>query len=163
MIDEAWRILARTDEWVRFADAKAAGALAAAGVLSGALVTAALSDSFSNPPVAAVILALACGICNVVAAALSLYSLIPRLRVGEPVSLVYFEHIGRRYASDQPGYSSAIRQMLHDDDAYFAEISAQIWANSVVARKKYIANGWALAILGAAILLAGLAALISIV
>lgn len=162
MIDEAWRVLARTDEWVRFADAKAAGTLAATGVLSGALLTAAVSESFAHPPLVAVILALACGICSLTSASLALYALVPRLRVGEPTSLIYFEHVGRRYRSDAPGYSAALREMLEDSDRYFTEVSSQIWANSAVARKKHIASGWSIAILGIAIALAGLAALIAI-
>lgn len=162
MIDEAWRILVRTDEWVRFADAKAAGALAAAGVLSGALITAAASESFSHPPLLAVIFAIGCGMCTVTSASLSLYALIPRLRVGEPTSLMYFEHIGRRYSADSPGYSRALTEMLANEDKYFAEVSAQIWANSTIARKKHLASGWSIAILGIGIALAGLAALIAV-
>lgn len=162
MTDEAWRILTRTDEWVRFADAKAAGALAATGVLSGALITAAVSESFAHPPLVAVIFALACGICSVASASLSLYALIPRLRVGEPSSLMYFEHIGRKYRSDAPGYSLALKEMLASEDRYFDEVSSQIWANSAIARKKHLASGWAIAALGAAIALAGLAAITSV-
>lgn len=163
MIEDAWRLLNSTNEWVRFADAKAGGALAGAGVLAGALATAGLSDKFDTAPNAAVWFGVLAGVAALVAAALSVYALLPTLRVGEPVSLIYFEHVARRYRADTDGHAEAVKELLSDEDRYFKEVAAQVWANSVVARRKFLASAWALTALGVGVLLGGIAALITLI
>ena len=163
MIEDAWRLLNSTNEWVRFADAKAGGALAGAGVLAGALATAGLSDEFDTAPNAAVWFGVLAGVAALVAAALSVYALLPTLRVGEPVSLIYFEHVARRYSADTDGHAEAVKELLSDEDRYFKEVAAQVWANSVVARGKFLASAWALTALGVGVLLGGIAALITLI
>lgn len=163
MIEDAWRLLNSTNEWVRFADAKAGGALAGAGVLAGALATAGLSDKFDTAPNAAVWFGMLAGVAALVAAALSVYALLPTLRVGEPVSLIYFEHVARRYRADTDGHAEAVKELLSDEDRYFKEVAAQVWANSVVARRKFLASAWALTALGVGVLLGGIAALITLI
>ena len=163
MIEDAWRLLNSTNEWVRFADAKAGGALAGAGVLAGALATAGLSDKFGTAPNAAVWFGMLAGVAALVAAALSVYALLPTLRVGEPVSLIYFEHVARRYRADTDGHAEAVKELLSDEDRYFKEVAAQVWANSVVARRKFLASAWALTALGVGVLLGGIAALITLI
>lgn len=163
MIEDAWRLLNSTNEWVRFADAKAGGALAGAGVLAGALATAGLSDKFDTAPNAAVWFGVLASIAALVAAALSVYALLPTLRVGEPVSLIYFEHVARRYRADTDGHAEAVKELLSDEDRYFKEVAAQVWANSVVARGKFLASAWALTALGVGVLLGGIAALITLI
>ncbi|MCE7480874.1 DUF5706 domain-containing protein [Microbacterium profundi] len=163
MIEDAWRLLNSTNEWVRFADAKAGGALAGAGVLAGALATAGLSDKFDTAPGAAVWFGVLAGVAALVAAALSVYALLPTLRVGEPVSLIYFEHVARRYRADTDGHAEAVKELLSDEDRYFKEVAAQVWANSVVARGKFLASTWALTALGVGVFLGGIAALITLI
>lgn len=163
MIEDAWRLLNSTNEWVRFADAKASGALAGAGVLAGALATAGLSDKFDTAPNAAVWFGVLASVAALVAAALSVYALLPTLRVGEPVSLIYFEHVARRYRADTDGHAEAVKELLSDEDRYFKEVAAQVWANSVVARGKFLASAWALTALGVGVLLGGIAALITLI
>lgn len=162
MIEDAWRLLNSTNEWVRFADAKAGGALAGAGVLAGALASVALDGKFASADGPAVGFGIAAGVAAVLSAALALYALIPTLRVGEPVSLIYFEHVARKYKRDTAGHAAAVKALLTDEELYFEELAAQVWANSVVARGKFLASGWALAVLGVGVLLAGVAAVITI-
>ncbi|WP_141014207.1 Pycsar system effector family protein [Nocardioides sambongensis] len=162
MIDDAWRLLNATNEWVRFADAKAGGALAGAGVLAGALASAGLSDKYQSAPCGAVVFGVLSGVAALIAAGLALYALIPTLRVGEPVSLLYFEHVARRYKGDADSHADAVKELLSDDERYFREVAAQVWANSVVARGKFLASGWALAVLAFGVLFAGAAALITV-
>lgn len=162
MIEDAWRLLNSTNEWVRFADAKAGGALAGAGVLAGALATAGLSDKFDKAPEAAVWFGAFAGIAALAAAGLAVYGLIPTLRVGEPVSLIYFEHVARKYRKDTDGHAAAVKELLANEDRYFTEVAAQVWANSVVARGKFLASAWALTVLGIGVLLGGVAALITL-
>lgn len=163
MVEDAWRLLNSTNEWVRFADAKAAGSLAGAGVLGGALAQAGLSDKFASAPGTAVGLGIAAGVAATIAAALALFALIPTLRVGEPVSLIYFEHVARKYKADSAGHASAVKELLTNQDRYFEEVAAQVWANSVVARGKFLASGWALVVLGAGVLLAAAAAAVTLI
>lgn len=163
MIEDAWRLLNSTNEWVRFADAKAGGALAGAGVLAGALGSAGMSEKFADAPEGAVGFGIAAGVSAIVAAALALYALIPTLRVGEPVSLIYFEHVARKYRKDTDGHAAAVKELLGDQDRFFKEVAAQVWANSVVARGKFLASAWALTALGLGVVLAGVAAVITLV
>lgn len=162
MIENAWRLLNATNEWVRFADAKAGGALAGAGVLAAALGSAGLSDSFSSAPDGAVVLGGLAGLAALVSAALALQALAPRLKVGEPVSLIYFDHVARRYKDDTAGHSEAVRELLEDEERYFKEIAAQVWANSIVARRKLRASNWSLSILAVGVLLTAVASIISL-
>lgn len=155
-------MLNSTNEWVRFADTKAGGALAGAGVLAGALATAGLSDKFAAVPTYAVVFGVLSGIAALIAAALALYGLIPTLRVGEPVSLIYFEHVARKYKNDTDGHAKAVKNLLADEDHYFNEVATQVWANSVVARRKFLASGWALSVLGAGVILCGVAAVMTV-
>lgn len=155
-------MLNSTNEWVRFADAKAGGALAGAGVVVGALASAGLSEKFASAPCGSVVFGVLSGIAAIAAAGLAVYALIPTLRVGEPVSLIYFEHVARKYRRDSQGHASAVRDLLADEDRYFEELAAQIWANSVVARGKFLASGWALAALASSVLLGGVAALFTV-
>lgn len=162
VIEDAWRLLNSVNEWVRFADAKAGGALAGAGVLAGALATAGLSDKFDHAPTAAVALGATSGGLAVVAAALALWALLPTLRVGEPVSLIYFEHVARKYKDDIAGHAAAVRALITDEEQYFQQVAAQVWANSKVARAKFLASAWALTALGVAVLLGGVAAIVTL-
>ena len=162
MIEDAWRLLNSTNEWVRFADAKAGGALAGAGLLAGALASAGLSEKFTAAPDGAVGFGIASGVSAIVAASLALYALIPTLRVGEPVSLIYFEHVARKYRKDTDGHAAAVKKLLNDQDRFFTEVAAQVWANSVVARGKFLASGWALTALGLGVVLAGIASVITL-
>lgn len=162
MIEDAWRLLNSVNEWVRYADAKASGALAGAGVLTGALATAGLSEKYKNAPDAAVCFGVISGGFAIVAAAIALWSLLPTLRAGEPASLIYFEHVARKYKGDTKGHAAAVKALLTNEDEYFEQVAAQVWANSKVARSKFLASAWALTVLGVAVLLGGLAAIITL-
>ena len=157
MIEDAWRLLNATNEWVRFADGKAAGSLAGAGVLAGALAQAGLSSHFDDASQLVVGLWVVSGGFAPLSAVLALYALTPTLRVGEPTSLIYFEHVARRYSDDATGHAAAVRALLQDPEMYLDEVAAQVWANSKVARGKFLASGWALFALGLGLLLAGAA------
>lgn len=162
MIEDTWRLLNSTNEWVRFADAKAGGALAGAGVLAGALASAGLSEKVEEAPGGAISFGIASGVSAIVAAALALYALIPTLRVGEPVSLIYFEHVARKYRKDTDGHAAAVKELLSDRDRLFTEVAAQVWANSVVARGKFLASAWALTVLSFGVVLAGIASVFTL-
>lgn len=162
VIEDAWRLLNSVNEWVRYADAKAGGALAGAGVLAGALASAGLSDKFNDAPAGAVAFGAAAGLCALIAAAVALWSLLPTLRAGEPASLIYFEHVARKFKDDTKGHAAAVKALVTDEEKYFEQVAAQVWANSKVARSKFLASAWALTTLGLGVLLGGVAAIITL-
>lgn len=162
MIDDAWRLLNSTNEWVRFSDAKAAGALAGAGVLAGAVATAGLSHSYAASGQVAVIFIALAGLAALVAAGLAVYSLIPTLRRGPKDSLIYFDHVARHYRGNAEGHARAVHDLLADEDRYLEELAGQVWANSLVARSKFLASGWALLMLGLGVMLAGVGAVFTL-
>lgn len=160
MIEDLWRLFNSTNEWVRFADAKAGGALAGSGVLAGALASAGLSMNFASVHGAALGFAIAAGVSAVLAAGAALYALAPTLRINEPATLIYFEHVAREYGSDPAAHAAAVKALLSDEDRYCDELASQVWANSLVAHGKFVASGWALTALGVGVFLAGVAAVI---
>lgn len=172
MIDEAWRIFSSTNEWVRYADAKAGAALAGAGVLAGALASAALSENFAHVTGIAFWLGAVAGGLAVVSALFATLAIIPKLKMGEPTSLIYFTHVAQRYRKipkhlieQKPAsarHNEDLQSMLTQPEAYLDDVLAQVWANSNVAHKKFFWTGWSVRCLGLGVVLAGLAAVISI-
>ncbi|WP_330476027.1 Pycsar system effector family protein [Terrabacter sp. C0L_2] len=157
MTEEAWRLLGSTNEWLRYADAKAAGALAGAGVLGGVLVQSGLDDANEGAPGGAIFFFVVAALAVFASATFALIALAPRLKVGEPNSLIYFDHVARKYVGDPDGHAAAVKTLLEDGDALFSDLAAQVWANSTVARKKFFWSGWAIFLLGLGLLLAGIA------
>ena len=172
MIDEAWRIFSSTNEWVRYADAKAGAALAGAGVLAGALVSAAVSENFAHVTGIPFWLGVVAGGLAVVSALFATLAIIPKLKVGEPTSLIYFTHVAQRYQTipkhlmqQKPAserHNEDVRSMLAQPDDYLDEVLSQVWANSNVAHRKFFWTGWSVRFLGLGVVLAGAAAVISI-
>lgn len=147
-VDAMWRLFQTTSDWVRFADTKATATLAGSGILGGILIQAALKDGSSAGSGAAVVLAVLAGGFTLASALGSLWCLLPRLSVGEPVSLIYFNHVARKFKDDAKGHQQAIRQLVRTPDDLLNELATQVWANSTVAHTKYIASGVALLLLG---------------
>jgi hypothetical protein len=158
--DEAWRSLQQVNEWIRFADAKAVAVLAGSGVLGGVLVTRVpVLDDFKAHGVRAVLLSAAI-VCVGISALLSLQILAPRLRTGESRSLIYFDHIARRYEGERNAFVDNYIALIEHDDDLVRQVADQIWSNSRVARHKFRRVSFAIWFLGAAMVLAGLAALV---
>ncbi|MDQ7903066.1 hypothetical protein RB614_00840 [Phytohabitans sp. ZYX-F-186] len=102
--EESWKSLQQVNEWIRFADAKAGAVLAASGVLGALLVNAIPRlEDFKIHTTRAVLLALAI-VCIGVSSLLTLQILAPRLRTGEARSLIYFDHVARRYGNDRNAF-----------------------------------------------------------
>lgn len=168
---DAWRLLETVNEWVRYADLKASTVLAGAGVVAGALLAAGQSERFSEAPGSVVLLMSISAILTIVAAGLALWCLLPTFRVGEPRSLIYFEHVARRFSTKEipaPGaapkeHARALEEMFKQEPEYFSQLSGQIWANSTVAHRKLLWGGCALVSLGLAVILGGAAAICSLI
>jgi hypothetical protein len=61
---------------------------------------------------------------------------------------------------DTAGYAAAVKAFTTDEDQYFGQVAAKVWASSKVARAKFLASAWALTALGMAVLLLGVAAIV---
>lgn len=134
--DDAWKALSQANDWIKVADTKAGAIVAVDGVLGGLLVRALpAADSWTRHPWQAG--AILGGLTLVVAGALiALRVFAPRLRAGEPRSLIYFDHIARRYpkAAD---FKVTFIAMLDREGQLREALAEQLWANSRVARKKF--------------------------
>jgi hypothetical protein len=159
-VEPSWKSLQQVNEWIRFADAKAGAVLAGSGILGGFLVRAIPRlDDFQRYTTRAVLLSIA--IVSVgVSSSITLRVLAPRLRTGEARSLIYFDHIARRYPKDRNAF---IENFLHlaDNETDLARRTAeQVWATSLVARRKFRRVSYAIASLGLAMASSGLAVLV---
>ena len=136
--DQAWKVLGLVTDWVKHAESKAAGTVAAAGIVGGVLYG--LINSQHRMSGAVGVAALICGLFAAASVFLAGVSLLPRLRSGgQPTSVLYFTHIASEHgrAVGSSGYAAALRVLLSDQERLVTEIAAQIWANAHVARRKY--------------------------
>lgn len=152
MTDDLWKVLEHTNDWLRFADTKAAGSLAGSGVLGG-LAANALLDDTAHLPCATLAFVIPGLVCLLLAAGLAVLVITPRLNVGEPTSLIYYEHVARKYKKDPDGHCRDLQELLCDDDALAKQLANQAWANATVARRKYMLSSWSLLALAVALLL----------
>jgi hypothetical protein len=156
-VETGWKALGQVNEWIRFGDVKAAAVLAASGVLGGLLVKQIpAAEDFGNRPAFSLLLAVAI-MCDGGAALIATRILAPRLRMGEPRSLLYFDHVARRYANDAKGFVDNFVRLAADEERFARQLAEQLWANSKVARRKYRRVSIAIYLLGGAMLSSGVA------
>ena len=155
--EHAWKALQQVNEWIRFADAKAAAVLAASGILGGLVAKSApTSINFSSQPLVALLTVSALAFVGG-AVALSLCVFAPALNTGEPRSLLYFDHVARQYSQSPRRFSEHLATLLSHESDYTKQVAQQVWANSVIARKKFRRVALAVYALGIAMACSGLA------
>ena len=158
--DDAWAALDQLGQWIRFADAKAAVILASSGVVGGLLLARPASAGHDAAAIRGIVLGI--GLVAVALSALfSLRALQPRLRIRRvpPTSLLYFDHVARRHPRDAAEYVAAFTQAAADG-GLSQDIIGQVWANSVVARRKFRQVAAATWLLGLALVSGGVAVLL---
>ena len=135
--DRLWQLYCSINEWVRYADAKAGIALGAhAAVFTIAIpqIVGTKSYFLERPAVIAVV------ITALLFAALSVFfgirCVLPRLKIGEARSLIFFAHIAEGY-SDSGAFRDHAHQHYKDEDGFSRQVLDQIWANSRVAWRKH--------------------------
>lgn len=136
--DQAWKMLALVNDWIKHAETKAAGTIAASGVSAGVLYN--LLKSVAAPSRSIEVLAAICGALLAFAGLAAAWALRPRLwSREEPTSSLYFHHIARRHGrrAGSAAYGSIVRELSVADAKLVGEIASQIWANAHVARAKY--------------------------
>jgi hypothetical protein len=155
--DDAWFALDQVNNWIRFADAKASVLLAVSGVLGGLLLSRPAS---TDGRLATVHTALwgAALVAVTLSALISVAVLLPRLKVRRagPASLIYFGDIARQFRRRHAEFVAAFRRAASDPQVMREEVAEQIWANSVVARRKFRHVAVATWLIGAALVTGGL-------
>lgn len=150
-VEDVWRMLDNALGLVRHAELKAVTILATSGVL-GQILMVVLQE-----PGSAFVTAcsgLAGGFC--VAAALSSVGVLwPRTSAGgERPSLLHFATVARIRGPVPVIYQQQLAELVRDRDELLAQVAEQIWANSIIARRKYrFANLAVISIITAAVAL----------
>lgn len=159
-VEQSWKSLQQVNEWIRFADTKAGAVLASSGVLGAFLVRAIPQrQDFHSHATRATLISFAI-VCVGIAALLTLRVLTPRLRTGEARSLIYFDHIARRYSGDRNAFVENYLRLVGDDTDLARQLGEQIWATSLVARWKFRRISYAFWFLGLAMASSGLAVVV---
>lgn len=160
--ENAWRILDTIRDWTKHAETKAATTLAASGVIGGVLYSLVTGGDDHSPWFAAA--AAVSTVCTVAAGLTAGLVLWPRHRLSgdtAPASLLFYDHIGREYATSHADYRDRLNQLLRDEEALVAAVTDQIWANALVARRKYSWVGRSIGLLLLALTAVAVAAVLS--
>ncbi len=150
-LDTLWKIYENVQGLIRHSDAKAGAILVADGAIATILL--------SNVPVLAAtcahsaivhLLILAGAALLFLSAILAGVSIIPAVDVGDPASLIYFNHIAHFYPT-YDAYAQAVKEAL-DRDTIGDDLANQIWIISKVAQKKYRHVAWSIGCFGLSLL-----------
>jgi hypothetical protein len=157
--DDSWKQLQLINEIVRYADAKAGLVLTLNGVLIGLIaVRVQTGDFFSDHPSPGAMLLIAMAFLTL-SVAFDVGAVMPRLAAtGQEASLLHFEYVGEHFAADQDDYVDQFAKLVQDSDQMQRALGAQVWANCVVARRKYAYVRWSLRFLAGALATTVLAA-----
>ncbi|MGK5683271.1 Pycsar system effector family protein [Actinoplanes sp. URMC 104] len=151
-LEDSWKQLQHVHEVVRYADAKAGLILTLNGVLVGLVVIRLQSGGFiGGHPVAAPALILATALLAA-SVAWDIAAVMPRqVTAGDRGALLHFERIGEQFEGRPEDYVEEFVKLADDADLLQREIAAQVWATSVLARRKYRCVQWGLRYLAAAL------------
>lgn len=139
--EDAWRVFLAINDWIKHADAKIAGTLAAAGVIAGVLYN--VASGLKHPPIVTTVFITTTCVMLLIAVIFAGLALRPRLWTRVPAtSKIYFEHISRAYPKgtgkgSSTKFTNDFMRMLAEPNVFTREISAQVWAVAHVAASKY--------------------------
>jgi hypothetical protein len=133
--NDAWSALSEINHWIRFADTKASVILAAGGVVGGILLSRPEGDLLTVRGIVWSVATASVALSSL----FGLLALLPRLRVrrGKPTSLLYFDHVARRFTGKPDDYAVTFAQAADEVEPMRRELAGQILANSIVARRKF--------------------------
>jgi pycsar effector protein len=161
-LDDSWKQLQQVNEIVRYADAKAGLILTLNGVLVGLVVVRLQSGFVAEHPVPAAALVVAVALLTI-SVGFDIAAVMPRLFApGQQSSLLHFDHVAVAYAGRVGDYIDDFVTLAKDPEQLQREIAAQVWANSMVARRKHRCVQWGLRFLGAALAVVVLAAVVGV-
>lgn len=151
-LEDCWKQLQHVHETVRYADAKAGIILTLNGFLVG-LVALRLQSSgfFAEHRVAAPGLVLAMALLAA-GVGWDIAAVMPRqVTAGDRGALLHYARVAARFAGRPEAYIDEFVALAGDSELLQREIAAQVWANSVLARRKYRCILWGLRFLAAAL------------
>lgn len=162
-LDDSWKQLQQVNEIVRYADAKAGLILTLNGVLVGLVAVRLQSGGFlADHPVPGGALVIAVALLTI-SVGFDIAAVMPRLFApGQQTSLLHFDHVAVAYAGRVGDYIEDFVTLAHDPEQLQRQIAAQVWANSVVARRKHRCIQWGLRFLGAALAMVVFAAVVGV-
>lgn len=135
-VDDAWKTLLLVIDWIKHAEAKAGLTLSASGVLGGVLYTFVTRQREPEPVFS--IAAILCTIFVVGAAASAGMVLRPILRSrADSGSVLFFMHIAQDFRAPGGAFVSSFESLVANPPALVSALAAQIWENSLIARRKY--------------------------
>lgn len=138
----AWKALLLVVDWIKQAEIKASGSIAASGVLGGLLYN--LVKSQSHPGAWLAGLAVVATVLVCLTAIFGALVFWPRLRHrDEPKSPLFFHHIARKHTGPAT-YVRELSLLTAKTEDLVAEIAEQVYWNSTVAHRKYKWASWAI-------------------
>ena len=144
--DQAWHVLTLVNEWIKHAETKATGVLAAAGVGAGVLAT--VLATVKAAPLYLIASAVMTGTTLLLSGICATWCLRPKLwSTGPSTSKIYFDHIARGYPAAGSGlarYVDELTLLTTDPVAMTREVASQVWENARIASAKHIAASWGL-------------------
>lgn len=161
--DHAWKALGLVVDWIKHAEGKAGGALAAAGVTGGVLYN--LVKNQTEPGAWLSTASVLCALAALAAGACAALALVPRLgsRADVPESPLYYKHIAGKHPSKPHTYFQDLHRLTASPEDLVREIAEQVWANSHVALRKYKWASRAIVVLvGALAMLAWVALILAV-
>ncbi|MFG1901455.1 Pycsar system effector family protein [Micromonospora carbonacea] len=136
--EDPWKILQNINEWLRHADTKASLVLTLDGALVGLIALRVQTPgTFDRQPFVTALLLLATGL---LAGSLgwTVIAVAPRSSVtGQQPSLLYFGHIAAEFEARESSFVERFTALSGDREALHRQVASQVWANSMVARRKY--------------------------
>jgi len=158
-METLWKILQVNSEWTRFLDAKAQALLAGAGVLGAFEIRSVTASSWASSSGLHHVVVWLGLILVVVTMLAALLALLPRVhRAADSVdSHLFYGSISAKYGKDFGTFKVTLLETVADDETLRAQLANQIWEVSRIAAAKSTAVIWATRMLGASLLVAGLA------
>lgn len=137
--DEAWKVLTLVNEWIKHAEVKLGATLASSGA-SGAILFN-LIDFSENVTIFSILASTVCGATVALSGLFAMIGLYPVIRVRHGgdrcVNPIFFQDIAASFEGNPGVYLDRLTEITGSPEDLVRHIGQQIYANSMVARRKY--------------------------
>ena len=125
-IEEYWKILSNTNDWIKYSDTKPTILLTLYGVLLTIVYTNAKEtlDALTKSNWI-LFFSILSGVCSIVSVLFAFLCINPRLKNENPNSIIYFGHIQSKFNSASD-YRNLANEIINDDTKYIEEISEHL-------------------------------------
>lgn len=136
-VESLWKVYDIVQDQIKFADTKAGVILAGDGIVLSTILSILIEHSGAVPlPSPLAIELILATFAAFLSACCAVSCLLPRFRAGQPVSLIFFEHIAMKYAT-AGDYLTEARATWSRHNTAIEEIGYLIWATSRIAQRKH--------------------------